>query len=62
MKSKLAGLSPSLDSFEKRWEGVIQTIPQEEFVASLPLWMEHSEKCIRITSNYVKNNTKFMIV
>jgi hypothetical protein len=58
MKSKLAGLSPSLDSFEKRWEGVIYTSPQKEFVASLPLWTKNSEKYIRITSNYVKKITQ----
>ncbi len=31
MKSELAGLSLSQDSFQKSWEGVLQTIVQDEF-------------------------------
>jgi histone-lysine N-methyltransferase SETMAR len=54
VKSELAGLSINQESFQKSWEGVVWTIPKDDFAAFFRRWMERSEKCVRIGGNYVK--------
>jgi hypothetical protein len=54
VKSELAGLSTTQESFQKSWEGVARTIPKDDFATAFRRWMERSEKCIRIGSNYVE--------
>jgi hypothetical protein len=54
VKSELAGLSMTQESFQKSWEGVVRTIAQDDFTAAFRQWMEQSKKCVRIGSNYVE--------
>jgi histone-lysine N-methyltransferase SETMAR len=53
VKSELAGLSMNHETFQKSWEGVVWTIPKEDFAAAFRRWMECCEKCIRIGGDYV---------
>jgi histone-lysine N-methyltransferase SETMAR len=54
VKTKLAGLSLKQETFQKSWEGVVRTIPKEDFAAAFCQWMERCEKCVRIGGDYVE--------
>jgi hypothetical protein len=54
VKSELAGLSVTQESLQKSWEGVVWTIPQDDFAATFRQWMELSEKCVQIAGDYVE--------
>jgi hypothetical protein len=54
VKSELACLSMAQESFQKSWEGVARTIPQDDFTAAFRQWTEQSKKCVRIGSNHVE--------
>jgi histone-lysine N-methyltransferase SETMAR len=54
VKTKLAGLSMNQETFQKNWEGVVRTIPKEDFVAAFRQWMERCEQGVRIGGDYVE--------
>jgi hypothetical protein len=40
VKSKLAGLTLTKKSFTSSWEGIIWTIPKDDFATAFQRWME----------------------
>jgi histone-lysine N-methyltransferase SETMAR len=54
VKSELAGLSMTQESFQKSGEGIIQSIPRDDFAEAFEQWMEQSEKCLWIGCDYVE--------
>ncbi len=58
VKTELAGLSMNQEAFQKSWEGVVRTIPKEDFASASQWWKERCEKCVRIGRDFVKNNSK----
>jgi hypothetical protein len=54
VKSELAGLARSQDSFQKSRERVVRTIAHNEFAAAFCWWMERYEKCVWIGEHYGK--------
>jgi hypothetical protein len=54
VKTELAGLSLKMETFQKSWEGIVRTIPKEDFAAAFRRWMECCEKCVRIGGDYVE--------
>ncbi len=54
VKTELAGFSLKQETFQKSWEGVVRTIPKEDFAAAFRRWMESCEKCVQIGRDYVE--------
>jgi histone-lysine N-methyltransferase SETMAR len=54
VKYKLAGQTLTQESFKNSWEGVVRTIPKDNFTATFRQWMERCEKCVRIGGNYLE--------
>jgi hypothetical protein len=54
LKSELAGLSMTQESFQESWNGVIRSIPQDDFAAAFLQWMEQSKKCGWMGGDYVE--------
>jgi histone-lysine N-methyltransferase SETMAR len=54
VKAELAGLSLKEETFQKSWEGVVRTIPKEDFTAAFRRWMERCKKCAQIGGDYVE--------
>jgi hypothetical protein len=54
VKSELAGLSLKQETLQKSWEGVVRTIPKEDFAAAFRRWMERCKKCVQIGGDYVE--------
>jgi histone-lysine N-methyltransferase SETMAR len=60
VKTELAGLSMNQETFQKSWEGVVRTIPKEDFATAFRQWMERCEKCVRIGGDNVKKSPKLI--
>jgi hypothetical protein len=54
VKTELAGISMNQETFKKSWEGVVRTIPKEDFAAAFRWWMERCENCVWIGGDYVE--------
>lgn len=54
VKDALSGLTLTRDSFKGHYDGVIQTISKEDFLAAFKKWISRNEKCIRIRGDYVE--------
>jgi hypothetical protein len=52
---ELAGLHLTQGTLKSAWEGVVRTIAEDEFIA-FRRWYECCEKCIHISSDYVKKS------
>ncbi len=53
-KRQLAGKTLTQETFKSMWGGATQTIAEEDFVTGFRRWYERCEKCVRISSGYVK--------
>jgi hypothetical protein len=42
------------ESFQESWNGVIWSIPQDDFAAAFLQWMEQSKKCGWMGGDYVE--------
>jgi hypothetical protein len=54
LKSELAVLSMTQESFQESWNGVIRSIPQDDFATAFRKWMEQSKKCFWMDGDYVE--------
>jgi hypothetical protein len=54
LKSELAGLSMTQESFQESSNGVIRSILQDDFAAAFRRWMERSKKCVWMGGDYVE--------
>jgi hypothetical protein len=54
VKSELAGISLTQDTFKTTWEELVCRITKDEFAAAFQWWMERCEKCVRIVGGDVE--------
>jgi hypothetical protein len=54
IKKQLAGKTLTQETFKSMWEGATRTIAEEDFATGFRRWYEHCEKCVLISSGYVK--------
>jgi histone-lysine N-methyltransferase SETMAR len=56
VKEQLVGLTLVQNKITKTWEGVTRAIAPEEFVTTFRRWYERCQKCVEISSDYVKKS------
>ena len=56
IKTQLAGLTLTQETFKKTWDGVTRTIAAPEYTTAFRQWYERCEKCIQIGGDYVEKS------
>ena len=54
VKSALAGMYLTQETFKKEWEWAVRTIKKEEFTTAFQRWLERCSKCIDVEGHYVE--------
>ena len=54
VKNQLAGISMDKDEVKKVWEGVINRMGADEWLAVFTSWRDRIEKCIQVAGNFVE--------
>ena len=54
VKSALAGMYLTQETFKKEWKGVIRTIRKEGLTMASQRWLERCNKCINVEDNYAE--------
>jgi hypothetical protein len=56
LKSDLAGVSVTPETFKTELERVLQSIVENEFAEAFHRWLHHHEKCIALQGGYVEKS------
>ena len=56
MKSDLAGLHMTRESFKSELERVLRNISKDDFTTAFQRWIHRHEKCIEIGGTYVEKS------